>query len=102
VPLGGVAASRASVAALRFPGAYPVDVVVRRRIKDAYTRKLIAAFLTYMRSDKVRKQLRDRGLLVAGDPVPADPPAETIPPAAPPGEPIAVDAPPPGAVPIYP
>ena len=44
VPLGGIAASHSTVAALRYPGAYPVDVVVRRRIKVAYVRKLVAAF----------------------------------------------------------
>ncbi len=74
VPLGGVAANASSVAALRYPSAYPVDVVVRRRIGDAYLRKLIAAFSAYMRSAKVRDQLRGRGLLVAGDPPPADAP----------------------------
>ena len=45
---------------------------------------MIAAFVAYMRSDKVREQLRDRGLLVAGDPVPADPPPADSPPAEPP------------------
>ena len=102
VPLNGVAASNASVAGLRYPGAYPVDVVVRRRIADLYTRKVVAALVDYMRSDKVRKQLRGRGLLVAGDPVPADPPSAPGPPETPPGDPIPVDTPPPGTVPVPP
>ncbi len=86
VPLGGVAASQASVAALKYPGAYPVDVVVRRRIANPYLRKMVAAFSAYMRSDKVRSQLRGRGLLVAGDPPPADPPQAPAP--AEPGAPM--------------
>lgn len=70
VPLGGVEPSAASVAALRFPGAYPVDVIVRKQIKDAHQRAIVAKFSEYMRSAKVRDQLRARGLLVAGDPAP--------------------------------
>ncbi len=79
VPLGGVAASQASVATLRYPGAYPVDVVVRRHIANAYERKMIAAFSAFMRSAKVRSQLRARGLLVAGDTPLPDPPQAVAP-----------------------
>jgi ABC-type phosphate transport system substrate-binding protein len=71
VPLGGVEPTASSVAALRFPGAYPVDVIVRRRIRDAHQREIVRRFGAYMRSAKVRDQLRSRGLLVAGDPPPA-------------------------------
>jgi hypothetical protein len=70
VPLGGVEPTAASVAALRFPGAYPVDVIVRRTIRDAHQRAIVTKFSEYMRSAKVRDQLRARGLLVAGDPPP--------------------------------
>jgi hypothetical protein len=70
VPLGGIEPTAASVATLRYPGAYPVDVVVRRRIGDAHQRAIVRKFNEYMRSAEVRDKLRARGLLAVGDPPP--------------------------------
>lgn len=88
VPLGGVRAGHDTVASLRFPGAYSVDLVAARRLKNGYVRKLVALFVARMGSAKAKDQLRARGLLVAGDPVPAGTPGTPSgPPASPTPEP---------------
>ena len=77
VPLDGVAPTDASVAALRYPEAFPVTYVVTRRVPGdaearSYTAVLRRAMRAHLRSERLRAQLRGRGVLVTGDPVAPD------------------------------
>lgn len=75
VPLGDVEPTNATIASLRYPGAFPVSYVVTRKIvgRDAVARGRVAVMRRAMRAKLLsegRKTLRSRGLLVVGDPVP--------------------------------
>ena len=74
VPLDGVGASDATVAGLRYPGAFPVEYVVLRKVPrlDAVGRAKITvmrrAMRSFLRSERLKALLRPQGVLVAGDP----------------------------------
>ncbi|MBM3677094.1 MAG: hypothetical protein FJW96_04320 [Actinobacteria bacterium] len=75
VPLDGVEPTNATIASLRYPGAFPVSCVVTRKVagRDAVARGRIVVMRRAMRAKLLsegRKALRSRGLLVVGDPVP--------------------------------
>jgi len=68
VPIGGVAPTDASVHALAYPGAYAVTfVVARKRIRSAYQRKLMAAYLRFLRSAHAGELFKRYGVLLAGE-----------------------------------
>lgn len=78
VPLDGVAPTDQSVHALRFPEAYPVQMVIpRKRVRSAYTRTIRKAFIAFMMSARAGEMLKKTGVLLARETPP--PPTATVP-----------------------
>src|SRR5690606_6627147 len=66
VPLDGVAPTDASVHARTYPEAYPIRfAVLRKRQRDAYSRKLRKAYVKFLRSSRAQRLFEERGLLMA-------------------------------------
>ena len=74
VPVGGAAASDASVRALSCPDAYPISFVMLRRLgtsRDRGVRPITAAFLQYLTGSRATSSFRQRGMLLVKETWPA-------------------------------
>lgn len=65
VPIGGAAATDASVRALSYPNAYPITFVTLRRLGTS--RSIVAAFLKYLSGPKATQSFRQRGMLLLSE-----------------------------------
>jgi hypothetical protein len=103
VPIGGAAASDASVGSLSHPDAYPIAFVTLRRLSAPRNRLLpsiTAAFVKYLSGPQAAASFRQRGMLLVReewptvhDPSTASPPPPDVP---------SVPDPPPAEAPVQP
>ena len=99
VPLDGVAPSDATVMDRSYPEAFRITLVaLKKRQWSPLARELRMRYVKTMTSAKVKQQLRDRGMLVAGDPVAAAPTPGSSTQPAPTPAPTATPAPTPDAL----
>ena len=74
VPINGVEPTNASVYDLKFPGAYPIGFVTRKKtLRDRYRGTLLRRYIKFLTSERVKKLMRGTGLLVKGDKLDATP-----------------------------
>ena len=85
VPLDGVAPSNASVHSLTYPGAHPISLVGLRLRQHPYKRAIRKAYVAFIKSARAGALFKRNGMMLAGEPPPADAPSGNGPSGSTPG-----------------